>query len=200
MEELFFDWFGLVLVGKGQYLILLFECYVECMGLVDGSVQILFSWWCSLLYFVVLVNGVVFYVVEQDDLYNSLVLYFVVVVFFVVLVVVQDFGCSGVELIFVVVVGYEVGICIGEFFGCFYYWVFYIIVMVGIFVVVVVVGKLMDFDCECFVDLFGSVGIQVVGFWEFFCDVVDFKQLYIVKVVVDGLFVVYFIVDGLSGV
>ncbi|MGV8796598.1 hypothetical protein ACV373_31885, partial [Pseudomonas aeruginosa] len=41
MEELFLDWLGSALAGKGQHPIPLFERYAERMGPADGSAQIL---------------------------------------------------------------------------------------------------------------------------------------------------------------
>ncbi|MBF2972926.1 MmgE/PrpD family protein, partial [Pseudomonas aeruginosa] len=81
MEELFLDWLGSALAGKGQHPIPLFERYAERMGPADGSAQILPSRRRSSPYFAALVNGAASHVVEQDDLHNSSVLHPAAVVF-----------------------------------------------------------------------------------------------------------------------
>lgn len=75
MEELFLDWLGSALAGKGQHPIPLFERYAERMGPADGSAQILPSRRRGSPYFAALVNGAASHVVEQDDLHNSSVLH-----------------------------------------------------------------------------------------------------------------------------
>ncbi len=99
MEELFLDWLGSALAGKGQHPIPLFERYAERMGPADGSAQILPSRRRSSPYFAALVNGAASHVVEQDDLHNSSVLHPAAVVFPAALAAAQDLGRSGAELI-----------------------------------------------------------------------------------------------------
>ncbi len=98
MEELFLDWLGSALAGKGQHPIPLFERYAERMGPADGSAQILPSRRRSSPYFAALVNGAASHVVEQDDLHNSSVLHPAAVVFPAALAAAQDLGRSGAEL------------------------------------------------------------------------------------------------------
>nr|WP_132712385.1 MmgE/PrpD family protein [Pseudomonas aeruginosa] len=107
MEELFLDWLGSALAGKGQHPIPLFERYAERMGPADGSAQILPSRRRSSPYFAALVNGAASHVVEQDDLHNSSVLHPAAVVFPAALAAAQDLGRSGAELILAAVAGYE---------------------------------------------------------------------------------------------
>ncbi|MCG3028736.1 MmgE/PrpD family protein [Pseudomonas aeruginosa] len=167
MEELFLDWLGSALAGKGQHPIPLFERYAERMGPADGSAQILPSRRRSSPYFAALVNGAASHVVEQDDLHNSSVLHPAAVVFPAALAAAQDLGRSGAELILAAVAGYEAGIRIGEFLGRSHYRVFHTTATVGTLAAAVAVGKLMDFDRERFVDLLGSAGTQAAGLWAY---------------------------------
>lgn len=199
MEELFLDWLGSALAGKGQHPIPLFERYAERMGPADGSAQILPSRRRSSPYFAALVNGAASHVVEQDDLHNSSVLHPAAVVFPAALAAAQDLGRSGAELILAAVAGYEAGIRIGEFLGRSHYRVFHTTATVGTLAAAVAVGKLMDFDRERFVDLLGSAGTQAAGLWEFLRDAADSKQLHTAKAAADGLLAAYLTADGLSG-
>lgn len=199
MEELFLDWLGSALAGKGQHPIPLFERYAERMGPADGSAQILPSRRRSSPYFAALVNGAASHVVEQDDLHNSSVLHPAAVVFPAALTAAQDLGRSGAELILAAVAGYEAGIRIGEFLGRSHYRVFHTTATVGTLAAAVAVGKLMDFDRERFVDLLGSAGTQAAGLWEFLRDAADSKQLHTAKAAADGLLAAYLTADGLSG-
>ena len=199
MEELFLDWLGSALAGKGQHPIPLFERYAERMGPADGSAQILPSRRRSSPYFAALVNGAASHVVEQDDLHNSSVLHPAAVVFPAAPAAAQDLGRSGAELILAAVAGYEAGIRIGEFLGRSHYRVFHTTATVGTLAAAVAVGKLMDFDRERFVDLLGSAGTQAAGLWEFLRDAADSKQLHTAKAAADGLLAAYLTADGLSG-
>lgn len=198
MEELFLDWLGSALAGKGQHPIPLFERYAERMGPADGSAQILPSRRRSSPYFAALVNGAASHVVEQDDLHNSSVLH---PRRWSSLLpwrgpgprpqrrradprgggrlrgrhphrrIPRPFPLPGVP--------YH---CHGRHPRR-----------------AVAVGKLMDFDRERFVDLLGSAGTQAAGLWEFLRDAADSKQLHTAKAAADGLLAAYLTADGLSG-
>lgn len=199
IEELFLDWLGSALAGKGQHPIPLFERYAERMGPADGSAQILTSRRRSSPYFAALVNGAASHVVEQDDLHNKLG---------------AAPGRGGVprrpgrgpgprpqrrRLLLAAVAGYEAGIRIGEFLGRSHYRVFHTTATVGTLAAAVAVGKLMDLDRERFVNLLGSAGTQAAGLWEFLRDAADSKQLHTAKAAADGLLAAYLSADGLSG-
>ncbi|MDF5983919.1 MmgE/PrpD family protein [Pseudomonas aeruginosa] len=81
MEELFLDWLGSALAGKGQHPIPLFERYAERMAPADGSAQISAQPAAQLAVFRRPGERRGFHVVEQDDLHNSSVLHPAAVVF-----------------------------------------------------------------------------------------------------------------------
>lgn len=64
------DWFGFVLVGKGVCLVEMIVVFVCCVGGLFGlfggfgMVDVLIDCMCVMLYFVVMMNGVVLYFVE----------------------------------------------------------------------------------------------------------------------------------------
>ena len=198
MEELFLDWLGSALAGKGQHPIPLFERYAERMGPADGSAQILPSRRRGSPYFAALVNGAASRGGAGRPA-QQLGAAPAAVVFPAALAAAQDLGRSGAELILAAVAGYEAGIRIGEFLGRSHYRVFHTTATVGTLAAAVAVGKLMDFDRERFVDLLGSAGTQAAGLWEFLRDAADSKQLHTAKAAADGLLAAYLTADGLSG-
>lgn len=198
-EDLFLDWLGSALASEGARPIPLFEAYARKMGPADGPARILVNGRGTSAYFAALVNGASSHLVEQDDLHNSSVLHPATVVFPAALAAAQDLGKSGRELLLAAVAGYEAGIRIGEFLGRSHYRIFHTTATVGTLAAAVAVGKLLDFDQQQFVHLFGNAGTQAAGLWEFLRDAADSKQLHTAKAAADGLLAAYFTAQGLTG-
>ncbi|WP_372966142.1 MmgE/PrpD family protein [Marinobacter sp.] len=198
-EDLYLDWFGSALAGKGYSPIPLFENYAKQMGPKQGSSEILTNRETSSPWFAAFVNGAASHVVEQDDLHNSSVLHPATVVFPALLAAAQDLQSSGRDFITAAVAGYEAGIRIGEFLGRSHYTVFHTTGTVGTLAAAVAVGKLMKFNQTQLVNLLGSAGTQASGLWEFLRDAADSKQLHTAKAAADGLLAAYMTADGLTG-
>lgn len=198
-EDLFLDWLGSALASEGARPIPLFEAYAQKMGPADGPARILVNGRGTSAYFAALVNGASSHLVEQDDLHNSSVLHPATVVFPAALAAAQDLGKSGRELLLASVAGYEAGIRIGEFLGRSHYRIFHTTATVGTLAAAVAVGKLLNFDKQQFVHLFGNAGTQAAGLWEFLRDAADSKQLHTAKAAADGLLAAYFTEQGLTG-
>lgn len=198
-EELFLDWLGSALAGKGYPPIPLFERFAQRMGPASGRSELLTLSATTSPYFAAFVNAAASHVVEQDDLHNSSVLHPGTVVFPAVLAAAQSEGKSGRELILAAVAGYEAGIRIGEFLGRSHYTVFHTTGTVGTLAAAVGVGKLLNFSAEDFLHALGSAGTQAAGLWEFLRDGADSKQLHTAKAAADGLLAAYMTADGLTG-
>lgn len=198
-EDLFLDWLGSALASQGAHPIPLFERYASRMGPAEGRARILVNGQSSSAYFAALVNGASSHLVEQDDLHNSSVLHPATVVFPAALAAAQDLSKSGSDLLLASVAGYEAGIRIGEFLGRSHYRIFHTTATVGTLAAAVAVGKLMGFDREQFINLFGNAGTQAAGLWEFLRDAADSKQLHTAKAAADGLLAAYMTVEGLTG-
>ncbi|RWU21349.1 2-methylcitrate dehydratase [Pseudomonas alkylphenolica] len=198
-EDLFLDWLGSALASKGSHPVPLFERYAALMGPDRGASTIIVSGKTTSSYFAALVNGASSHLVEQDDLHNSSVLHPATVVFPAVLAAAQELNKSGRELLVASVAGYEAGIRIGEFLGRSHYRIFHTTATVGTLAAAVAVGKLLGFNKEQFINLFGNAGTQAAGLWEFLRDAADSKQLHTAKAAADGLLAAYLTEDGLTG-
>ncbi len=198
-KELFIDWVGSALAGKGARPVQALERLAETMGPSDGSSEILVSRQRTSPLFAALVNGAASHVVEQDDLHNASVFHPATVVFPAALAAAQQTGASGRDLIAASVIGYETGVRIGKFLGRSHYKVFHTTGTAGTLAAAAAVSRLLGADEETMLNALGSAGTQAAGLWEFLRDAADSKQLHTAKAASDGLLSAYLARDGLTG-
>ena len=198
-EELFLDWLGSALAGKGYAPIPLFEAFSERMGPKTGDSEILTLRHTTSPYFAAFVNAAASHVVEQDDVHASSVFHPGAVIFPAVLAASQAEGASGRQLILAAVAGYEAGIRIGESLGRTHYNIFHTTGTVGTLAAAIAVGKLLCLSEEQMRHALGSAGTQAAGLWEFLKDGANSKQLHTAKAAADGLLSAYMAFDGLTG-
>lgn len=198
-EDLFLDWLGSALAGKGSVPIPLFERFAEKMGPKSGESEILTLRSTTSPYFAAFVNAASSHVVEQDDVHASSVFHPGAVIFPAVLAASQAERSSGRQLILAAVAGYEAGIRIGESLGRTHYNVFHTTGTVGTLAAAVAVGKLLSLSEENMRHAIGNAGTQAAGLWEFLRDGADSKQLHTAKAAADGLLSAYMAQDGLTG-
>ena len=198
-EELFLDWLGSALAGRGAKPVEALERFAKIMGPSQGLSQLLTTRETTSPLFAALVNGAASHVVEQDDLHNSSVFHPATVVFPPALAVAQAEKVSGKEFIAAVVAGYEMGIRAGEFLGLSHYKVFHMTGTVGTLAAAAVVSRLLKLDETQFLHAIGSAGTQAAGLWQFLQDAADSKQLHTAKASADGLLAAYAARDGMSG-
>ena len=198
-KELFVDWFGSALAGKGAPPVASIERFAAAAGPADGPAQILSSRRFTSPYFAALVNGASSHVVEQDDVHNGSVFHPAAVVFPAVMAVAQAENRSGAELLTAAIAGYEAGIRIGEYLGRSHYKVFHTTATVGTLASAVAVGKLWGFDAERMNQALGSAGTQAAGLWEVLRDAADSKQLHTAKAAAGGLMSAWLARDGFTG-
>jgi 2-methylcitrate dehydratase PrpD len=199
-EDLFLDWFGSALAGKGSRPIEVIECFAKQMGAgASGRSEVLISRRFTTPLFAAMVNAAASHFVEQDDVHCSALLHPATVVFPPALAVAQDIGASGADLLAASVAGYEVGIRVGEFLGRSHYEVFHTTGTAGALAAAAAVGNLLRLNAEQMLDAFGSAGTQAAGLWEFLRDGADSKQLHTAKAAVNGLTGAYLAKDGFTG-
>ncbi len=186
-EDLFLDWFGSVLAGKGARPVEAIAGFARVMGPADGASEVLISRSGSSPLFAALVNGAASHYAEQDDVHNGSVFHPAAVVFPPALAMAQAIGASGAELLAASVAGYEVGIRVGEFLGRSHYKVFHTTATAGTVAAAAAVGRLLRLDATRMLHAFGSAGTQAAGLWEFLRDAADSKQLHTGKAAADGL-------------
>ena len=124
-EDLFLDWMGSALAGKGARPVETIERFARQMGPQDGASEVLIARRRTTPLFAAMVNAASSHFAEQDDVHNGSVFHPATVVFSPALAVAQSIGASGRELLAASVVGYEVGIRVGEFLGRSHYKVFH---------------------------------------------------------------------------
>src|SRR3984893_2708959 len=120
-EDLFLDWFGSALAGKGARPVETIERFAAAMGPAVGESEVLISRRRTSPVFAAMVNAASSHFAEQDDVHNGAVFHAGTVVFPPVLGVGQALGSSGPALLTAAVAGYEVGIRVGEFLGRSHY-------------------------------------------------------------------------------
>src|SRR5260370_18498144 len=123
-EDLFLDWFGSVLAGKGGWPVEAIERFGAAMGPAVGESEVLISRRRTSPLFAAMVNAASSHFAEQDDVHNGAVFHPGTVIFPPALAVAQTIGSSGPELLTAAVAGYEVAIRVGEFLGRSHYQVF----------------------------------------------------------------------------
>ena len=197
--DLFVDWFGSALAGKGARAVETIDWFAQQMGPATGASEVLISRRQTTPLFAAMVNAASSHFAEQDDVHNGSVFHPAAVVFPAVLAVAQSIGCSGRDLLTAAVVGYEVGIRIGEFLGRSHYKVFHTTGTAGTVAAAAAVGRLLQLTPEQMLHAFGSAGTQAAGLWEFLRDAADSKQLHTAKAAADGLMSAYLAQQGFTG-
>jgi 2-methylcitrate dehydratase PrpD len=202
-EELFLDWLGSALAGKGARPVEIIEGVARLMGPASGPCEVLISRRRTSPLFAAMVNGASSHYAEQDDVHNGSVFHPGAVVFPVALAVAQaldrEVGCSGRELLAGATVGYEVGIRVGEFLGRSHYRVFHTTGTAGTVAAAAAAARLLRLDADRMLHAFGSAGTQAAGLWEFLREAADSKQLHVAKAAADGLLAAYLARDGFTG-
>ncbi len=198
-KELFLDWLGSAVAGKGARPVRAFERFAEAMGPGAGPCEILTNRRTSSPLFAALVNAAASHVVEQDDVHNGSVFHPGAVVFPAALAAAQAEGRSGRELLVAAVAGYEVGIRVGEFLGRSHYTVFHTTGTAGTLAAAAAVARSLGLDPDATQHALGSAGTQAAGLWEFLRDAADSKQLHTAKAAGDGLLAAWTARDGLTG-
>lgn len=198
-EDLYLDWLGSALAGKGARSVEAIERFACQMGPADGPSEVLISRRRTSALFAALVNGAASHYVEQDDVHNGSVFHPAAVVFPATLAVAQALGRSGRELLVASIAGYEVGIRVGEFLGRSHYKVFHTTGTAGTVAAAAGVGRLLRLSPEQMLHAFGSAGTQAAGLWEFLRDAADSKQLHTAKAAADGLTAAYLAAEGMTG-
>ncbi len=198
-EDLFLDWFGSALAGRGARPVEAIARYATRMGPTDGPAEVLISRGASTPMFAAMVNAAASHFAEQDDVHNGSVFHPAAVIFPPVLAVAQAIGASGRDLLTASVAGYEVGIRIGEFLGRSHYKIFHTTATVGTVAAAAAVGRLLGLSPKQMLDAFGSAGTQAAGLWEFLRDAADSKQLHTAKAATDGMMAAYLAQDGFTG-
>lgn len=198
-EDLFLDWMGSALAGKGARPVETIERFARQMGPQDGASEVLIARRRTTPLFAAMVNAASSHFAEQDDVHNGSVFHPATVVFSPALAVAQSIGASGRELLAASVVGYEVGIRVGEFLGRSHYKVFHTTGTAGTIAAAAAVGRLLRLSPAQMLNAFGSAGTQAAGLWEFLRDAADSKQLHTAKAAADGLMAAYLAADGFTG-
>jgi len=197
--ELFVDWAGSALSGRGQRPIASLERFAAAMGPAEGRAEILTARRMSSPLFAALVNAGASHISEQDDVHNGSVFHPAAVVFPAALAAAQDAGASGRDFIAASVASYEAGIRVGEFLGRSHYRVFHTTGTAGTIAAAVAAGRILGLGPDRMLDAIGSAGTQAAGLWEFLRDAADSKQLHTAKAAADGLTAAYLARDGFTG-
>jgi 2-methylcitrate dehydratase PrpD len=198
-KDLFVDWMGSALAGKGALPVVALERFAAEMGPSGGPSEIVPSGAGTSPLFAALINGAASHVAEQDDVHNGSVFHPGTVEFPAVLAVAQSEGVSGRELLAAAIAGYEVGIRVGEFLGRSHYKTFHTTGTAGTLASAAAVAKLLELDADRTQHALGSAGTQAAGLWEFLRDAADSKQLHTAKAAADGLLSAYLARSGVTG-
>lgn len=198
-EDLFVDWFGSALAGKGARPVELVAGFARAMGPAQGPCEVLIDRSSTTPFFAALVNGAASHFAEQDDVHNGSVFHPAAVVFPAALAVAQTIGASGRDFITAATAGYEVGIRVGEFLGRSHYKIFHTTGTAGTIAAAAAVGRLLGLSPAAMLDAFGSAGTQAAGLWEFLRDAADSKPLHTAKAAANGLTAAYLAKEGFTG-
>lgn len=198
-EELFLDWVGSALAGRGARPVEALERVARAMGPEEGSSEVLVSRRRTSPLFAALVNAASSHVVEQDDVHNASVFHPGTVVFPAALAAAQETGASGKDFIAAAVAGYEAGVRVGEFLGRSHYRVFHTTGTAGTLAAAAAVAHVLGADGEEMGDSLGSAGTQAAGLWQFLAEGADSKQLHTAKAASDGLLSAYLAREGFTG-
>ncbi|MEM9332085.1 MAG: MmgE/PrpD family protein [Pseudomonadota bacterium] len=199
ITELYVDWAGSALSGKGSRAIEIIEQFSHVMGPTEGKSEILINRRSTSAFFAAFTNAASSHVSEQDDVHNGSVFHPATIVFPAALAVAQDIGASGIEFLTACVAGYEVGIRVGECLGRSHYKIFHTTGSAGTFAAAAACGNLLKLDGDQMLSAFGSAGTQSAGLWEFLRDGADSKQLHTAKSSAEGLLSAWIASKGFSG-
>lgn len=198
-EELFLDWVGSALAGKGGRPVETLTAFHLSMGPTDGPSEVLVRRRGSGALTAAMCNAAASHYVEQDDLHNASVFHPATVVFPPALAVAQALGSTGRALLTACVAGYEVGIRVGQFLGRSHYKTFHTTGTAGSLAAAASVGHLLGLDAKQMQHAFGSAGTQAAGLWEFLRDGADSKQLHTAHAAGTGLTAAFLARDGFTG-
>src|SRR5262245_50702541 len=198
-EDLFLDWFGSALAGKGARPVESIARFFSAMGPGDGPAEILIHRRGSSPLVAAHINAAASHYAEQDDVHNGSVFHPAAVVFPAALAAAQTLRSSGRAFLLASVVGYEVGIRVGEFLGRSHYKIFHTTGTAGTLAAAAAVGSLLRLTPAQMQHAFGSAGTQAAGLWEFLRDAADSKQLHTAHAAGAGLAAAYLAHDGLTG-
>jgi len=197
-EDLFLDWAGSALAGKGARAVETISRFARAMG-GAGRSEVLIDRRRATPLFAAMVNAAASHVAEQDDVHNGSVFHPAAVVFPVALAIAQDQELSGAELLAASIAGYEVGIRVGEFLGRSHYKIFHTTGTAGTVAAAVTAGRLLKLTPAEMLNAIGSAGTQAAGLWEFLRDAADSKQLHTAHAAAAGLTAAYLAKDGFTG-
>ncbi len=197
-KELFIDWLGCTLAGKGAEPVHIIELFAKEMGPGAGPSEVLSSRERSSPLFAALINAAASHVVEQDDLHNASILHPATVVFPAALATAQAVSAGGEKFLTACVAGYEAATRAGEFLGPSHYRTFHTTGTAGTLGASAAVARLLDADGRKMGHALGSAGTQAAGLWEFLRDGAYSKQLHTAKAAADGLLAAYLARDGFS--
>jgi len=198
-EDLFLDWLGSALAGKGARPVEAIAAVGRLMGPASGPSEVLIDRSTTSPAFAATVNAAASHYAEQDDVHNGSVFHPAAVVFPAALATAQALGRSGAELLAASVAGYEVGIRVGEFLGRSHYKVFHTTGTAGTLAAAAATGRLLNLSPAQMLHAFGSAGTQAAGLWEFLRDGADSKQLHTAHAASTGLMSSYLAQEGLTG-
>ena len=198
-EDLFVDWIGSALAGKGARAAMAIERFAAAMGAATGGSEVLIARRLTSPLMAAYVNAASSHVAEQDDVHNGSVFHPGAVVFPPALAVAQALGASGRDLLTATVAGYEIGIRVGEFLGRSHYKFFHTTGTAGALAAAAATGRLLRLTPEQMLNAFGSAGTQAAGLWEFLRDAADSKQLHAAHAAASGLAAAYLARDGFTG-
>jgi 2-methylcitrate dehydratase PrpD len=198
-EELFLDWFGSALAGKGARPVEAIARYADRMGPPQGGSEIAINRRTTTPMFAAMVNAAASHFAEQDDVHNGSVFHPGAVVFPAALAVAQATGASGRDFLTASTAGYEVGIRVGEFLGRSHYATFHTTGTAGTLAAAAAVGRLLKLSKAQMLHAFGSAGTQAAGLWEFLRDGADSKQLHTAHASSVGLTSAYLALDDFTG-
>jgi 2-methylcitrate dehydratase PrpD len=198
-EDLFLDWLGSALAGKGARPVEAIATVARLMGPASGPSEVLISRTTTSPVFAAMVNAAASHFAEQDDVHNGSVFHPAAVVFPAALAAAQALGSSGAELLAASVAGYEVGIRVGEFLGRSHYKVFHTTGTAGTLAAAAATGRLLALAPAQMLHAFGSAGTQAAGLWEFLRDAADSKQLHTAHAASTGLMSAWLAKEGLTG-
>ncbi|HZY18097.1 MAG TPA: MmgE/PrpD family protein [Ramlibacter sp.] len=199
IEDLFVDWVGSALAGRGARPVQAILRFTAAMGNPAGPSEVLADRTRNSPYLAAMANAAASHVAEQDDVHNGSVFHPATVVFPVALAGAQALGASGRQLLAAAVAGYEVGIRVGEFLGRSHYKVFHTTGTAGTVAAAAAAGNLLGLDAGQMRHAFGSAGTQAAGLWEFLRTAADSKQLHTAHAAGAGWMAAWLARDGFTG-
>ncbi|HYF16547.1 MAG TPA: MmgE/PrpD family protein [Ramlibacter sp.] len=199
IEDLFVDWVGSALAGKGARPVEAILRFAAATGPADGPSEVLANRSRNSPYLAAMANAAASHVAEQDDVHNGSVFHPATVVFPVALAGAQAIGASGRDLLTAAVAGYEVGIRVGEFLGRSHYKVFHTTGTAGTLAAAATAGHLLGLSGAQMGHAFGSAGTQSAGLWEFLRTAADSKQLHTAHAAGAGWMAAWLAREGFTG-